>query len=126
MGSSLLGLLAVEELADETVGTVAEGGDITERRVLDGCGRSHEDVDAAKDGAGVAEQGGGALDVSGGGDRVEAGHAGDSAVAATPAASPEVPPRHPDAHVPIAGPFPLATVNPGRPNFRAAAPPRRS
>jgi transcriptional regulator with XRE-family HTH domain len=59
---ALLSLLATGELGDEALGGVAQLGDRRHDGVVDGEGGSSEDVDAAHDGAGVAEQRRSALD----------------------------------------------------------------
>ena len=89
-GSTLLGLAAVSELAHEVIGAVAQSGDVAQAGILESGGGGQEDVNAAQDGACVAEQGSRPLGVSGRGHGVEAGHADDSAAVAAPASETEV------------------------------------
>jgi hypothetical protein len=55
-GRALLGLLAVDQLGDQAVGGVAEGGDFGKRRVVDGQVGGGEDADPPQHRPGIPEQ----------------------------------------------------------------------
>ena len=73
-GALLLGVLAVGELDDQTLGRRPQLGDRRQRGIVDGKCRGGEDVDTTKDGSSVSQQRHRPFDVESGSTRVEPGH----------------------------------------------------